>query len=398
MPEDARQGTTAEEGFVDPALLARVRVGRQYVAAKFGFRNHWYPALFSHEITDGDVRAVELLGEKILLRRIDGRVYGIRDRCLHRGVALSRKVECYSKDTITCWYHGFTYRFDSGELCNILGSPDSAVIGRRRIRTYPVEEAQGLVFVFVGDHTDAPPPLAEDVPPDFLEPDLQVYGVRSEVQSNWRLGCENGFDSTHIFIHKNAALIEDNDLALPLGLVPKGRGSFRTVENAGGPKGVYDLFDPDHVTPVFTGTVDEQIVLNANPEGSNKLPHHISIWLPCALCVHPWPDPSLTQFEWYVPIDGARHIYFRALGKVCSNEQERQEFRREFEQRWRSVALEPGGFNGDDIWAREATEPFYRDDTGWLREQLFEADGNIIEWRKLASRHNRGIQLPGHLS
>ena len=40
------------------------------------------------------------------------------------------------------------------------------------------------------------------------------------------------------------------------------------------------------------------------------LPHTISMWLPCALRVEPWPAPHLTQFEWYVPIDGERHIYW----------------------------------------------------------------------------------------
>jgi len=44
---------------------------------------------------------------------------------LHRGVPLSRKPDCYTKDTITCWYHGYTYRFQTGELVNILAVPDS---------------------------------------------------------------------------------------------------------------------------------------------------------------------------------------------------------------------------------------------------------------------------------
>jgi carbazole 1,9a-dioxygenase terminal dioxygenase component len=55
------------------------------------------------------------------------------------------------------------------------------------------------------------------------------------------------------------------------------------------------------------------------------------------------------------------------------------------------------GFNDDDVWAREAMQRFYADDNGWLHEQLFEADGNILEWRRLASRHNRGVQAPEHL-
>lgn len=382
-------------GFVDAAILDQVRIGREYVAAKFGFRNHWYPAMFSCEIGEGEVKPAQLLGEKILLRRIGGRVHAIRDRCLHRGVQLSRKIECHTKDTITCWYHGFTYRFDSGLLCDIVSAPQSGVIGKKRIKTYPVQEAKGLVFVFVGDELDPLPPLAEDVPPDFLEPDLVIRGVRSDVQANWRIGCENGFDSTHIFMHRNAELIEANDLALPLGLVPKGRSSFQTIDAAGAPKGVFDLFDPDHVTPVFEGSIQNQAVLAGNPQAANKLPHHISIWLPGVLRVHPWPDPTLTQYEWYVPIDGERHIYLRTLGKHVANAGEEQQFEREFRSRWRPLALE--GFNEEDIGAREATEPFYRDDTGWLREQLFEADGNIVEWRRLASRHNRGIQRPEHL-
>jgi carbazole 1,9a-dioxygenase terminal dioxygenase component len=382
-------------GFVPQEVLDRVAVGREYVAAKYGFRNHWYPCLFSAELAEGQLQPVELLGEKILLKRIDGRVYGIRDRCLHRGVQLSRKPECYTKETISCWYHGFTYRFDSGVLCGIVGVPGSAVIGKRRLKTYPVQEAKGLIFVFVGDELDPLPPLSEDVPPDFLDADLAVRGMHRVVASNWRIGAENGFDSTHIFIHRHSVLIENNDLALPLGLVPKGRSSFRNVTEPGGPKGVFDLFDPEHVTPVFSGAIEGQTVLEANPHGANVLPRQISIWLPGALRVHPWPDPALTQFEWYVPIDGSRHIYLQTVGKRVGSPAEEQQFADEFEARWRRVALQ--GFNDDDVWAREATEPFYADDTGWLREQLFEPDANIIEWRKLASRHNRGIQRPEHL-
>jgi carbazole 1,9a-dioxygenase len=382
-------------GFVAQEILDRVPVGREYVAARYGFRNHWYPALLSGDLAELQVRPIQLLGERILLKRIRGRVFGIRDRCLHRGVALSRKIQCFTPDTISCWYHGFTYRFEDGLLCDILGAPQSRAVGRKTIRTYPVQEAKGLIFVFVGDAHVTLPPLREDVPPGFLDEDLAVRGMWREVGSNWRIGAENGFDSTHIFIHRESPLIRNADLALPLGLVPRGRASFRTVEEPGGPKGVYDLFDPEHVTPVFKATVGGQTVLEANSDAANKLPHHISIWMPGALCVHPWPVPEITQYEWYVPIDGDRHIYVQALGKRVSDPRDELRFGEDFDARWRPIALQ--AFNDDDVWAREATHPFYADDTGWLREQLFEADGNILEWRKLASRHNRGIQAPEHL-
>lgn len=381
--------------FVDSNILEKVRIGREYVEAKFGFRNHWYPVLLSNEIGEGEVVPVELLGEKIILRRIDGRLFGLRDFCVHRGVQLSKKIECYTKHTITCWYHGFTYRFSDGVLDSILGVGESAAIGNRKIKTYPVEEVKGMVFVFVGDDDFETPPLANDVPPGFLDDDRVVRGLHRIVNANWRIGVENGFDSTHIFIHKDAMLLEDNDLALPLGLVPAGRSSFKRVDAEGAPKGVYDLFGEGEVIPVFEGRIDGEVVLTGRPEGKTVIPNSISMWLPGVLCVEPWPDTELTQYEWYVPVDGDRHIYFQLIGRRCKTAKEEAAFHRAFERRWETVALRD--FNDDDIWAREAMMPFYGDDTGWLREQLFECDGNIIEWRRLASKHNRGIQRPEHL-
>ena len=385
----------AGKGFVDDALLARVRVGRDYVAAKYGFRNHWYPALFSSELKEAQPRPVTLLGEHILLQRIDGQVHAIRDRCLHRGVALSRKLECYTKGTVTCWYHGFTYRFSDGVLCAIAGNQGSAVIGRKKLHSYPVTEAKGLVFVFVGDENFPLPPLGHDVPPTFLDDDMVIRGKHRVVASNWRIGAENGFDSTHIFIHKDSVLIEDADLALPLGLQPQGRHAFKRSVEEDGPKGVFDNFGPDEVTPVFTAQIEGEEVLQGAMLGSNRVPHNISMWLPCALRVQPWPVPELTQFEWYVPIDGERHLYLQTLGKRCAGAADEAAFDTEFYRRWVPMALD--GFNDDDVWAREATQAFYADDSGWLNEQLFEPDGNIVEWRKLASSHARGIQAPQHV-
>ena len=63
--------------------------------------------------------------------------------------------------------------------------------------------------------------------------------------------------------------------------------------------------------------------------------------------------------------------------------------------KWIDLALD--GFNDDDVWAREATEEFYRDDRGWVEERLFETDLAIVEWRRLASAHHRGLQKPEHL-
>lgn len=385
----------AEAGFVSEDILKKVKVGRAYVAAKYGFRNHWYPAFLSADLVEGEPRAVRICGEPLLLKRIDGKVHAIRDQCLHKGVPLSRKIECYTKDTVTCWYHGWTYRFADGQLSAIVGVPESNVIGRRRIKTYPIEEAKGVVFVFIGDEDYDVPPLAQDVPPGFLDDGIAIRGRWLEVKSNWRIGCENGFDSTHIFIHKDSELVEDAELMLPLGLVPKSNDTFVVQDGPDAPKGVFDIFSPETIEPVFEGKIENETVRTGHLAGKHLLPHQISMWLPCALRVQPWPAPDLTQFEWYVPIDGERHIYFQFLAKNVANAAEETAFDKEFHERWVPKALI--GFNKDDIWAREASEAFYADDTGWIREMLFEADGNIVRWRDLASKHNRGIQAPEHV-
>ena len=64
---------------------------REYIDAKLGFRNHWYPTLFSDELAEGEFKPFPLLGDRLLLARVDGKVYAVRDRCLHHGVAFSQE-------------------------------------------------------------------------------------------------------------------------------------------------------------------------------------------------------------------------------------------------------------------------------------------------------------------
>ena len=383
------------EPLVNPQVLERVKQWRAYIEAKLGFRNHWYPAMFAEEVAEGQPVTIKLLGENLILNRVDGKVYCLKDRCLHRGVPLSRKIECYTKDTITCWYHAWTYRWDDGSLCDILTDPSSRMIGTRKLKSYKVEEAKGIIFVFVGDIE--PPPLKEDVPPEFLDEDMAIRGHRRQVNSNWRLGAENGFDSTHVFIHKNSILISGNETTLPLGFAPKpghDKNLWTTSLESGGPKGVYDNIGA-HSQPVFSGTIHGEVVCEAIRGGDKRLAHQISIWMPGVLKVDPFPDPTLKQFEWYVPRDETSHWYFQTIGCRVANEEEERRYDHEFHTRWKPLGLH--GFNDDDVWAREATQPFYEDDWGWIEEQLFEADGNIIAWRKLSSEHNRGIQTKLHL-
>lgn len=386
-----------EHPIVDPEVLERVKNWRGYVEAKYGFRNHWYPTLCSHELEEGRPVPFELGGEPLLLNRVDGQVRCMSNICLHRGVPLSTKPECYTSDTITCWYHGWTYQWTDGRLCDIVTDPNSRLVGTRSLQTYPVQEAKGLVFVFLGDMSP-PPPLESDIAPGFLEPDRRVRVLRRVVNSNWRLGAENGFDTTHIFIHKDSPLIPGNHVTLPLGFAPNpqdDRPLWERAETELGQKGIYDRL-AERGVPHFEGRVHGEVVRRAVIGGDKRLARDISLWMPGVLKVDPFPDPTMIHFEWYVPRDAGSHWYIHCASKVVPGEDGDEVFGREYEALWKQLYAH--GFNDDDIWAREVTEPFYEDDWGWLEETLFESDACIMAWRKLASETHRGIQVPPRLA
>ena len=48
-----------------------------YKDAVIGFRNHWYPAMRSTDISEEEIKPVTVLGEDILFKRIDGQVYAV---------------------------------------------------------------------------------------------------------------------------------------------------------------------------------------------------------------------------------------------------------------------------------------------------------------------------------
>jgi carbazole 1,9a-dioxygenase terminal dioxygenase component len=182
-------------------------------------------------------------------------------------------------------------------------------------------------------------------------------------------------------------------MSFPLGHTPKS-GAVRVCDDRDGPKGVFDDFE-DH-DPVWEGVVDGEIVIRGiRAAGPKTASASISMWLPCVLKVERFPYPGLTQFEWYVPVDATTHLYVQTIGCKVASDADRRRFEAEFESKWKPVALH--GFNDDDVWAREATEPFYADDYGWIDETLCEPDKTIVVWRELASRENRGIQRPEHL-
>lgn len=390
----------------DPKLQSQYQ---PYKDASWGFINHWYPALFSHELAEDAVEGVQICGIPIVLRRVDGKVYALKDQCLHRGVRLSAKPTCFTKDSISCWYHGFTFNLADGELSTIVANPDDPLVGTTGITTYPTHEVAGMIFVFVRED-DYPledvPPLAHDLPirfpqnderfphplwptpPGLLDDNAVALGMHRTGFADWRVACENGFDNAHILVHKDNAIIHAMDWVLPLGILPTSDDCIALVEDENGPKGMVQWLFTDKWAPVL-----ENERLGLKVEGAKSRTYRTSVYLPGVLLVENWPEENVVQLEWYVPITNDTHEYWEVLVKVCPTPEARKAYQYRYDHFYKPLALH--GFNDCDVYAREAMHDFYADGTGWEDEQLVATDVSPITWRKLASRWNRGIAKPG---
>jgi phenylpropionate dioxygenase-like ring-hydroxylating dioxygenase large terminal subunit len=373
-----------------------------YMKAAWGLLNHWYPALFSSELGENDVKGITICGVPLLLRRVDGTVHVLRDQCVHRGVRMSIRPMCLTGDTITCWYHGYTYNLETGKLETIIAAPDDEIVGTTGIQVFPCQEVNGIIYVFVCEpdyepipelRTDLPPKLENPVHPvaNPLDPDTTVLGIHRSVQSDWRLGAENGFDPGHQMLHRDAPIVLARDTALPLGINPTDSRAITTYEDEDGPKGLMNEWESGFYDLVMA---NDRLDIKA-PGNNPTVGLRTSMYLPGVAMIENWPAYGLAQYEWYVPIDGNSHEYWAAITKRTPTEEERERFQYDFDHLWRDQALV--GFNDDDIFAREAMaeSKFYdADGAGWDDEQLCGMDAIIIAWRKLVSRHAREIQKP----
>ena len=140
----------------------------------------WYLAAPSKDLKAGKQDRHIILNQPVLLgRTAEGKAFALRDVCPHRLVPLSagRQVDTDGQPTVECPYHG--WRFGTDGVCQHMPSlveGDPYDPNKVKVRSYPVHEVHGMVFIYVADNprsTDAPvvpPPDFGDLPgkPKFI--------------------------------------------------------------------------------------------------------------------------------------------------------------------------------------------------------------------------------------
>src|SRR5438552_1616699 len=158
-------------------------------------RRHWVPACLSEEVAepDGAPIKVRLLGEDLVVfRDTDGRLGVLDEHCPHRraSLALGRNEEC----GLRCLYHGWKVDVD-GNVLEMASEPSASGLAQKvKHRAYPVHEAGGFVWTYMGPAEEMP---AFEPPAFAPTPGTKVSIVKIHVAANWAQILEGQIDSAH---------------------------------------------------------------------------------------------------------------------------------------------------------------------------------------------------------
>jgi phenylpropionate dioxygenase-like ring-hydroxylating dioxygenase large terminal subunit len=158
-------------------------------------REHWYIAARSRDLGSRPLAAT-LLGEPLaLFRDAQGRAQALADRCAHRNLALSRGRVV--DGALECAYHGWRYA-GSGACTRVPSLPE--VPPRLGVASYPVVEADGFVWAFLGKGVPAAPPRPF---PHLGERGWTTFVMKNRFEAGALACLENFLDCPHTaYVHQ----------------------------------------------------------------------------------------------------------------------------------------------------------------------------------------------------
>ena len=166
----------------------------------------WYLAAPSAELAPGAHMHRQVLGGPVVVGRTPaGEPFALRDICPHRLVPLSagKQLETEGEWTLQCPYHG--WRFGTDGVCKLMPSltEESPYDSSRvKVRRYPVHEANGALYLYVGHNPrSAEPPVVP--PPEFGPlPDKPGFVIHDVFNAHMDDAVVGLMDPAHVpFVH-----------------------------------------------------------------------------------------------------------------------------------------------------------------------------------------------------
>ena len=175
-------------------------------------RRYWIPVAKSEEIptAGGAPTRVKLLGEQLVLfRSRDGELGLIDEFCPHRRASLA-----YGRNEsggLRCLYHGWKVACDGRVIESPPEPPARTFAKKLGVASYPMREAGGLIWTYMGPH-DLEPPFPKfpwlGLPPDRL------LVVKMYQATNYLQGVEGDLDPAHPnYLHREFELDEKKSWA-----------------------------------------------------------------------------------------------------------------------------------------------------------------------------------------
>jgi phenylpropionate dioxygenase-like ring-hydroxylating dioxygenase large terminal subunit len=177
------------------------RTGPETALGK-GIRRYWFPVMVADELpkAGGDPVRVTVLNEDfVVFRTGDGTLGMLDEYCRHRGVSLvlGRVEDC----GIRCIYHGWKFAAD-GTVLETPNIADPNFRTRFKALAYPIREAGGLAWAYLGP-ADLAPPFPHW--PWFDLPASHIIATNHFVRCSFVQVLEGLVDSSHLgILHSNA--------------------------------------------------------------------------------------------------------------------------------------------------------------------------------------------------
>ncbi len=173
-----------------------------------GIRDLWYPVVPSWQVQSAPI-GITRLGERIVVwRDAQGQVHALEDRCPHRGARLSMGWNL--GDRVACWYHGIEIN-GAGTVKLVPASANCPLEGKSCVKSYPVQERAGAVFLWFGVHAgSAPAPL--QLPEELVSGEHAHFLCMSNWTTSYRYAIDNVMDPMHgAYLHATSHSMAEGD-------------------------------------------------------------------------------------------------------------------------------------------------------------------------------------------
>lgn len=268
---------------------------KDYGLGEHTYPRGWFMVAIAENVVDKP-QAVHFFGQEFALYRgKSGRVVLLDAYCPHMGTHLARNSTSYvaqdgaiEEDSIRCPYHA--WRFGPDGKCNHIPYSGGAIPPAARVRSWPVREYLGAVFVWHDPEGGEPdyelPPIAEWTDPAWVcgrYDDLGVVNVHPQE------AIDNITDVAHFGpVHGSQTRFFENEFRGHIAVQRMG-GGHRTLIAAGGPMLITEAtyHGPSLLLTRMSGLYDSWIVIAHTPvdDGTTYVWHNLLVKSPSGSAV-----------------------------------------------------------------------------------------------------------------